>query len=76
LQDNLYHDDSVLIAVAIVHQGPALAFMSKTLYGALIGKAMADIADVVDRDVKEQIDKVSFKINSIIFYPYYNCTAF
>lgn len=60
--DRLYYDVGRLIAVSLVHGGPAPKFFSKVLFHAIAkdtgSKISASINDIADGDMKSEIQQV------------------
>ncbi|MEE6514858.1 hypothetical protein FKM82_023248 [Ascaphus truei] len=61
LQDNLYYEAGRMVAVALVHGGPAPGFFSQTLFSCLIHEPQyvkPVLEDVADPDVAQAIVKI------------------
>ncbi|XP_069494602.1 G2/M phase-specific E3 ubiquitin-protein ligase [Ambystoma mexicanum] len=61
LQQNLYYEAGRMIAVSLVHGGPAPGFFSKTLFHCLVhgpGNVEPSIEDVADEDMLRLIMKI------------------
>ncbi|XP_077320918.1 G2/M phase-specific E3 ubiquitin-protein ligase [Lithobates pipiens] len=58
LQDNLYYEAGRMLAIALVHGGPAPGFLSQTLFSCLISDSQhvqPVLEDVADRNILEAI---------------------
>ncbi|XP_078515543.1 G2/M phase-specific E3 ubiquitin-protein ligase [Lissotriton helveticus] len=61
LQGNLYYEAGKMIAVSLIHGGPAPSFFSKTLFHCLVhgpGNVEPSIEDVADEDMLHLIMKI------------------
>lgn len=77
LQDNLYYEAGRMLAIALVHGGPAPGFLSQTLFSCLISDSQhiqPVLEDVADRNILEAILTVSVRGNTIILpFVNYDC---
>ena len=63
LQDNLYEDVGVFLAMSIVHGGPCPKFFAKWLYEAIVSGLQTvepTVEMVTDTELKSNINQVSF----------------
>ncbi|XP_071602298.1 G2/M phase-specific E3 ubiquitin-protein ligase isoform X1 [Heliangelus exortis] len=80
VKENLYFEAGKMIAVSLVHGGPAPGFFSKTLFNCLVygpENVKPDLEDVADVDVAQTIKTIKYTNNlSSLQSTIYNCYEF
>ncbi|KFP02473.1 G2/M phase-specific E3 ubiquitin-protein ligase, partial [Calypte anna] len=80
VKENLYFEAGKMIAVSLVHGGPAPGFFSKTLFNCLVygpENVKPDLEDVADVDVAQTIKMIKYTNNlSSLQSTIYNCYEF